>query len=131
MPSPTYYWGTGRRKESIARVRVRPGEGQIVINGRSIEDYFPRQLWRLHALEPLKVSGMEGKIDVFIKAQGGGLSGQAGAVRLGIARALLTLDPEMRPVLKKADLLARDPRMVERKKFGRRKARALYQYSKR
>ncbi|HHZ04696.1 30S ribosomal protein S9 [Acetomicrobium hydrogeniformans] len=131
MPSPTYYWGTGRRKESIARVRIRPGEGQIVINGRSIEDYFPRQLWRLHALEPLKVSGMEGKIDVFIKAQGGGLSGQAGAVRLGIARALLTLDPEMRPVLKKADLLARDPRMVERKKFGRRKARALYQYSKR
>ncbi|MEN2997371.1 MAG: 30S ribosomal protein S9 [Acetomicrobium sp.] len=131
MPSPTYYWGTGRRKESIARVRVRPGEGQIVINGRSIEDYFPRQLWRLHALEPLKVSGMEGKIDVFIKAQGGGLSGQAGAVRLGIARALLTLDPEIRPVLKKADLLARDPRMVERKKFGRRKARALYQYSKR
>lgn len=131
MPSPTYYWGTGRRKESIARVRVRPGEGQIVINGRSIEDYFPRQLWRLHALEPLKVSGMKGKIDVFIKAQGGGLSGQAGAVRLGIARALLTLDPEMRPVLKKADLLARDPRMVERKKFGRRKARALYQYSKR
>lgn len=131
MPSPTYYWGTGRRKESIARVRVRPGEGQIVINGRSIEDYFPRQLWRLHALEPLKVSGMEGKIDVFIKAQGGGLSGQAGAVRLGIARALLSLDPEMRPVLKKADLLARDPRMVERKKFGRRKARALYQYSKR
>lgn len=131
MSSPTYYWGTGRRKESIARVRVRPGEGQIVINGRSIEDYFPRQLWRLHALEPLKVSGMEGKIDVFIKAQGGGLSGQAGAVRLGIARALLTLDPEMRPVLKKADLLARDPRMVERKKFGRRKARALYQYSKR
>jgi len=131
LPSPTYYWGTGRRKESIARVRVRPGEGQIVINGRSIEDYFPRQLWRLHALEPLKVSGMEGKIDVFIKAQGGGLSGQAGAVRLGIARALLTLDPEIRPVLKKADLLARDPRMVERKKFGRRKARALYQYSKR
>lgn len=131
MSSPTYYWGTGRRKESIARVRVRPGEGQIVINGRSIEDYFPRQLWRLHALEPLKVSGMEGKIDVFIKAQGGGLSGQAGAVRLGIARALLTLDPEMRPVLKKANLLARDPRMVERKKFGRRKARALYQYSKR
>ncbi|WP_057940649.1 30S ribosomal protein S9 [Acetomicrobium hydrogeniformans] len=131
MSSPTYYWGTGRRKESIARVRVRPGEGQIVINGRSIEDYFPRQLWRLHALEPLKVSGMEGKIDVFIKAQGGGLSGQAGAVRLGIARALLSLDPEMRPVLKKADLLARDPRMVERKKFGRRKARALYQYSKR
>ncbi|SDX86829.1 SSU ribosomal protein S9P [Acetomicrobium thermoterrenum DSM 13490] len=131
MPSPTYYWGTGRRKESIARVRVRPGEGQIVINGRSIEDYFPRQLWRLNALEPLKVSGMEGKIDVFIKAQGGGLSGQAGAVRLGIARALLSLDPEMRPVLKKADLLARDPRMVERKKFGRRKARALYQYSKR
>jgi small subunit ribosomal protein S9 len=131
LPSPTYYWGTGRRKESIARVRVRPGEGQIVINGRSIEDYFPRQLWRLNALEPLKVSGMEGKIDVFIKAQGGGLSGQAGAVRLGIARALLSLDPEMRPVLKKADLLARDPRMVERKKFGRRKARALYQYSKR
>jgi small subunit ribosomal protein S9 len=131
LSSPTYYWGTGRRKESIARVRVRPGEGQIVINGRSIEDYFPRQLWRLHALEPLKVSGMEGKIDVFIKAQGGGLSGQAGAVRLGIARALLSLDPEMRPVLKKADLLARDPRMVERKKFGRRKARALYQYSKR
>jgi small subunit ribosomal protein S9 len=131
LPSPTYYWGTGRRKESIARVRIRPGKGHITINGRSVEEYFPRRLWQLHALEALKVSGMEGKLDVIVKAHGGGLSGQAGAVRLGIARALLALDPEMRPVLKKADLLARDPRMVERKKFGRRKARALYQYSKR
>ncbi len=126
-----YYWGTGRRKESIARVRIRPGEGRVLINGRSVEEYFPRQVWQLNALEPLRVSGMEGKLDVIVKAEGGGLSGQAGAVRLGIARALLALDPEIRPVLKKADLLARDPRMVERKKFGRRKARALYQYSKR
>lgn len=131
MPSSMYYWGTGRRKESIARVRIRPGEGRVLINGRSVEEYFPRQVWQLNALEPLRVSGMEGKLDVIVKAEGGGLSGQAGAVRLGIARALLALDPEIRPVLKKADLLARDPRMVERKKFGRRKARALYQYSKR
>jgi len=131
LPSSMYYWGTGRRKESIARVRIRPGEGRVLINGRSVEEYFPRQVWQLHALEPLRVSGMEGKLDVIVKAEGGGLSGQAGAVRLGIARALLALDPEIRPVLKKADLLARDPRMVERKKFGRRKARALYQYSKR
>jgi len=131
LPSSMYYWGTGRRKESIARVRIRPGEGRVLINGRSVEEYFPRQVWQLNALEPLRVSGMEGKLDVIVKAEGGGLSGQAGAVRLGIARALLALDPEIRPVLKKADLLARDPRMVERKKFGRRKARALYQYSKR
>lgn len=131
MQSPVYCWGTGRRKNAIARVRVRAGEGQLKINERAVDDYFPRIFWKNQVLEPLKVAGVEGKVDVFVRAHGGGLTGQAGAVRMGIARALLKLDPQLRPVLKKAGLLRRDPRMVERKKFGRRGARAAFQYSKR
>lgn len=131
MQNGTYCWGTGRRKSALARVRVRPGGGAIKVNDREVDDYFPRVVWQLSALKPLKTAGLEGKVDVFVRASGGGLTGQAGAVSLGIARALLKLDPELRPILKKNGLLTRDPRMVERKKFGQKGARALHQYSKR
>ncbi|MDD2207530.1 MAG: 30S ribosomal protein S9 [Aminobacterium sp.] len=131
MPTPSYFWGTGRRKNAIARVRVCPGDGTIKINERTVEDYFPRDVWQVHALAPLKTAGVEGKVNVFVRANGGGLTGQAGAVCLGIARALLKLNPELRPVLKKAGYLTRDPRMVERKKFGQKGARGLRQFSKR
>jgi len=96
-----------------------------------VKEYFPRVAWQLQALAPLKTAGVENKVDVLAQAKGGGLTGQAGAVRLGIARALIKLNPDLRPVLKKSGMLTRDPRMVERKKFGLRKARAMYQYSKR
>lgn len=131
MQSTAYNWGTGRRKEAIARVRVRPGEGKILVNNREVSDYFPRSTWQLIALKPLKVGGVEGKLDVFVKAHGGGLTGQSGAMSLGIARALLKLNPELRSALKRAGLLTRDPRMVERQKFGQKGARARNQYSKR
>ena len=112
-------------------MRVRPGDGTIKVNERTVEDYFPRIAWQLNALQPLKSAGLEGKVDVFVRATGGGLTGQAGAVRLGIARALLKLNPELRPVLKKNGFLTRDSRMVERKKFGQKGARGLRQFSKR
>ncbi len=131
MSPQSYFWGTGRRKNAIARVRVRDGEGKILINQREMEDYFPRHQWRIHVLEPLKTAGLESKVDVLVRAHGGGLTGQSGAVRLGIARALLQMNPDLRPVLKKAGYLSRDSRMVERKKYGQRKARALKQFSKR
>lgn len=131
MDNSNYKWGTGRRKCALARVRVRPGDGTIMINERTVEDYFPRTVWQLNALQPLKTAGIEGKVDVFVRASGGGLTGQSGAVRLGIARALLKLNPELRPVLKKDGLLTRDSRMVERKKFGQKGARGLRQFSKR
>ncbi|HCA41436.1 MAG TPA: 30S ribosomal protein S9 [Aminobacterium sp.] len=131
MVAPSYFWGTGRRKNAIARVRICPGDGTIQINERTVEDYFPRQVWQTHALQPLKTAGVEGKVNVFVRANGGGLTGQSGAVCLGIARALLKLNPELRPALKKAGLLTRDPRMVERKKFGQKGARGQRQFSKR
>lgn len=131
MQNLAYCWGTGRRKCALARVRIRPGDGTIKVNERTVEDYFPRVAWQLSALQALKSAGLEGKVDVFVRASGGGLTGQAGAVRLGIARALLKLNPELRPVLKKNGLLTRDSRMVERKKFGQKGARGLRQFSKR
>lgn len=127
----SYTWGTGRRKNAVARVRIAPGEGKILINERDVQEYFPRLCWVSQALEPLKTAGVEGKIDVFVNAHGGGLTGQAGAVRMGIARALIKINPELRPVLKKAGMLCRDSRMVERKKYGQKGARAKYQFSKR
>jgi len=127
----TYHWGTGRRKTAVARVRIRAGESKVLVNERTMDDYFPRSQWRIHALEALKIANVEGKIDVFVRAHGGGLTGQSGAVRLGIARALLKLNPDLRPALKRAGLLTRDPRMVERKKYGQKGARGLHQYSKR
>ncbi len=130
MVEVTYY-GTGRRKTSVARVWLRPGEGEISINERTLEDYFPRQSWRIHALEPLQVTQTMGKYDVFVDVYGGGLTGQAGAVRHGLARALLNASGDFKKPLKSAGLFTRDPRMVERKKYGKRKARRGQQYSKR
>jgi small subunit ribosomal protein S9 len=126
-----YFWGTGRRKNALARVRIRPGDGTIKINEREVGDYFPRLVWQTQVLQSLRAVNLEGKVDVFARASGGGLTGQAGAVKLGIARALLKLNPELRPLLKKEGLLTRDPRMVERKKFGQKGARGMRQYSKR
>ena len=126
-----YKWGTGRRKNAVARVRLCPGSGEFKINGRTVEEYFPRLVWQSQALRSLKTAGVEGKVDVFVNASGGGLTGQAGAVRMGIARALIELNPDLRPALKKEGLLTRDPRMVERKKFGQKGARGKRQFSKR
>ncbi len=131
MSEDKYIWGTGRRKNALARVRICPGTGEIKINDRTVEDYFPRLMWRSQVEQSLKVAGVEGRVDVFVNASGGGLTGQAGAVRMGIARALIKMNPELRPALKKEGLLTRDPRMVERKKFGQKGARGKRQYSKR
>ena len=131
MNTLSCFWGTGRRKNALARVRVLPGNGVVKINERTVEDYFPRLVWQLQAMQPLKTATVEGKVDVLVRASGGGLTGQAGAVRLGIARALIKMNPELRPVMKKAGLLTRDPRMVERKKYGQKKARKRFQFSKR
>jgi small subunit ribosomal protein S9 len=131
MQDNNYFWGTGRRKSALARVRVRPGNGEIKINNRAVEDYFPRLVWQSQVWQSLKTVSLEGKVDVFIRATGGGLTGQAGAAKMGIARALIKLNPDLRPALKKEGLLTRDPRMVERKKFGQKGARGKRQYSKR
>ena len=125
------YWGTGRRKNAIARVLIRSGSGKIMINDRDVDDYLPRYMWKSQAVEPLSVAGVEGTVDVIINAHGGGLTGQSGAIRMGIARAILKLNPDARPLLKKAGMLRRDSRMVERKKFGQKGARGKRQYSKR
>ena len=127
----SFVWGTGRRKNAIARVRICAGEGKFLINNREVNDYLPRFYWASQAVEALKIAGIEGKVDVFVNAHGGGLTGQAGAVRLGVARAILKMNPESRPLLKKAGLLTRDSRMVERKKVGLKGARANKQFSKR
>jgi small subunit ribosomal protein S9 len=121
----------GRRKESVARVRLAPGTGNITINGRSIDEYFGRETSKMILVEPLKLVDQMGKLDVFVTARGGGLSGQAGAIRHGITRALMELNPEYRPVLKKAGFVTRDARAVERKKYGRPGARKRFQFSKR
>jgi small subunit ribosomal protein S9 len=125
------YIGTGRRKNAVARVRLVPGEGRIVVNKRDINDYFGLETLKLIVKQPLVLTGLDGKYDVYVIAAGGGISGQAGAIRHGIARALLKVDPELRPALKKAGFLTRDPRMKERKKYGLKKARRAPQYSKR
>ncbi|HZZ85837.1 MAG TPA: 30S ribosomal protein S9 [Anaeromyxobacteraceae bacterium] len=122
---------TGRRKESIARVRLSPGTGNITINGRTMDEYFGRETSKMILVEPLKLVDQMGKLDVFVNACGGGLSGQAGAIRHGITRALMELNPEYRPVLKKAGFVTRDARAVERKKYGRPGARKRFQFSKR
>ncbi len=122
---------TGRRKESVARVRIAPGTGNITVNGRPLDEYFGRETSKMILVEPLKLVDQMGKLDVFVNATGGGLSGQAGAIRHGISRALSTFNPEWRPVLKKAGFLTRDARAVERKKYGRPGARKRFQFSKR
>ena len=123
--------GTGRRKEAIARVRIVPGTGQWQINGRTLEEYFPNKVHQQLISEPLVTLGAEGQFDVIARITGGGVTGQAGALRLGIARALILIDPENRPALKKAGFLTRDARVKERKKYGLKKARKAPQYSKR
>lgn len=125
------FWGTGRRKNAIARVRLLPGTGRVLINGRTVEDYFPVLTMRTALLSPLKVADVEGRFDVLVRVEGGGLSGQAGAVRHGIARALLGVDPNYRPTLKHLGLLTRDARVKERRKYGLKKARKAPQFSKR
>jgi len=122
---------TGRRKQAIARVRVRPGSGKIVVNGRPIEDYFPSETHRMVLSEPLRATSTAEVYDVDATIVGGGVSGQAGALRLGLARALVDLDPEARVTLKRAGLLTRDAREKESKKYGLKKARKAPQYSKR
>ncbi len=126
-----YYEGVGRRKTASARVRLYPGEGNIVVNNKPMGEYFSREGDVLHLLEPLKVTDTAGTFNVSVKVQGGGISGQSGAVRQGIARALLKADPNLRPVLRKGGFLTRDARMKERKKPGLKRARKAPQYTKR
>ena len=123
--------GTGRRKTAIARVRLASGSGKILVNGRAFDNYFPIESQRVVAVQPLTVTGTADKFDAHITVRGGGPEGQAGAVRHGLARALLTVDANFRPILKSEGLLTRDPRMRERKKYGQPGARKRFQYSKR
>lgn len=125
------FYGTGRRKNAVARVYINPGEGNIIINGKQVIEYFGRRVMESIIRQPLELTGSSGRFDIFVKAHGGGISGQAGAVRLGLARALIQADPNLRPILKKAGFLTRDPRMKERRKYGLKKARRAPQYSKR
>lgn len=125
------YYGTGRRKTSIARVWLRTGDGKVLINNREASEYFPRESWMIHALEPLETTQTKGKYNVVVDVKGGGLTGQAGAVRHGLARALLQAEESFKKPLKAAGQLTRDPRMVERKKYGLKKARKGQQFSKR
>lgn len=125
------YRGTGRRKTSVAQVRLLPGNGKFTVNGRDIDEYFNYETLKIVAKSPLEITDTTNSFDVIVKVVGGGFTGQAGAVRHGIARALLEVDPEYRSVLKKAGFLTRDPRMKERKKYGLKKARRAPQFSKR
>ncbi len=125
------YQGTGRRKESVARVRLVPGTGVVKVNQREVREYFNFETLVVKALEPLKVTGTADKYDVIVRVHGGGFTGQSGAIRHGIARALLQVDASYRPTLKKEGMLTRDSRMVERKKYGLKKARRAPQFSKR
>ena len=131
MAAAAQYRGTGKRKTSIARVILRPGDGATWINGRTIEEYFPRATHRTALLAPLKVAGAEGTYDLRVRVEGGGPTGQAEAIRHGIARALVEADPEIRVALKREGFLTRDARIVERKKAGLHKARKAPQFSKR
>ena len=129
--SKPYLYGTGRRKHSVARVRVYPGNGSITINGRDIDDYFGLETLKLIVRQPMTLTETLGKYDIVCTVAGGGVTGQAGAIRHGVSRALLEFDPELRPTLKKAGFLTRDPRMKERKKYGLKAARRAPQFSKR
>lgn len=125
------YYGTGRRKHSVARVRLVPGDGKFMINKRDMDDYFGLETLKLISKQPLVLTETADKYDVFVNVEGGGFTGQAGAIRHGIARALLKADPELRAALKQAGFLTRDPRMKERKKYGLKAARRAPQFSKR
>jgi small subunit ribosomal protein S9 len=125
------FYATGKRKEAIARTWLRPGTGQITINGRPIDRYFSRETAKMVVLQPLELTDTVGKFDILVNVTGGGLSGQAGAIKHGITKALLVFDAQLRTVLKKAGFITRDSRVKERKKYGQKGARARYQYSKR
>jgi small subunit ribosomal protein S9 len=129
--STQYHYGTGRRKTSVARVRLYPGTGDIVINDKPLEEFFVREVDRFQVRAPLRATNMLDQFNVMVKVRGGGIAGQAGAVRHGIARALLVANPDLRPVLRKEGLLTRDPRQKERKKPGLKRARKAPQYTKR
>lgn len=131
MYESNYYYGTGRRKSSVARVRVYPGTGKITINDRDIDNYFGLETLKLIVRQPLALTGTAEKFDIVCKVAGGGVTGQAGAIRHGLSRALLQFDENLRPTLKKAGFLTRDPRMKERKKYGLKGARRAPQFSKR
>jgi small subunit ribosomal protein S9 len=131
MAELVQFYGTGRRKTSVARVFLRPGQGRIVVNRRPFEDYFPRETLRQLIQQPLETVNLLGRMNVNVTARGGGVAGQAGATRMGIARALEKSDSSLRSALKKAGFLTRDPREKERKKYGQRGARARFQFSKR
>mgnify|MGYP000900374305 CR=1 FL=1 len=126
-----YFYGTGRRKKSVARVRIVPGTGAITINDRDIDDYFGLETLKLIVNQPFGITGTVGKFDIICRVNGGGFSGQAGAIRHGVSRALLSVDETYRTLLKKAGMLTRDPRMKERKKYGLKAARRASQFSKR
>jgi small subunit ribosomal protein S9 len=129
--SETFYNATGKRKNAIARVRLKSGTGAIIVNGLDAKEYFRRESALPFIEQPLELTENVGKVDIYANIRGGGLSGQAGALRHGISRALLEMDPELRPVLKRAGLITRDPRIKERKKYGLAGARRAYQFSKR
>lgn len=132
MTETAFHYGVGRRKSAIARVRLYPGSGRIVVNGKSGPDYFGgRSIHQANMTEPLRLTGMLDRFDVIVRVVGGGVSGQAGAIRHGVARALTRFDEELRPTLKRAKLLTRDPRVKERKKVGLKRARKAPQYTKR
>ena len=126
-----FTWGTGRRKTAVARVRIFPGDGKFLVNKREVSAYFPEEKDRLLVRAPLEVAGITGKLDVLVRVDGGGISGQAGAIALGLGRALKKSDPSFEQRLRQAGFLTRDPRMVERKKYGQRGARRRFQFSKR
>lgn len=131
MAESSQFWGTGRRKTSVARVKLEPGTGRILVNHKPFDQYFPSEVLRAEVRQPLAFTENEGKFDVVVNARGGGIHSQAGAVRLGIARALVLYNPELRPRLRQGDFLTRDPRAKERKKYGQKGARKRFQFSKR
>ena len=131
IPTKEFTWGTGRRKTAVARVRIREGNGTIQVNERPLEDYFPDILWRNRVYAPLQAGDLVGKLDCFVNVQGCGISSQAGAVMLGLARALLKMRPDLEAALRDKGYLTRDSRKVERKKYGHKKARKSFQFSKR
>jgi len=124
-------YATGKRKDAVARVWIKPGPGQITVNQKPVEQYFARPVLRMILQQPLHVANRSGQFDIVVTVEGGGLSGQAGAVRHGLAKALTNFEPELRPALKREGFLTRDPRVVERKKYGKKKARRSFQFSKR
>lgn len=131
MNKENVYYATGRRKSAIARTWIKPGSGKIVINNRAIDEYFTVSTAKAIIMQPLKLSNLSDSYDIVIRVLGGGITGQAGAIRHGITRALMLADPGLRPQLKKAGFVRRDPRTVERKKYGQKGARARFQFSKR